>query len=100
MLTDNSGTDSSPPFPGLLSGVSLHHELWLYVKRCGLTPLEALRSATGVTSRRMKMPDRGMIKEGLPADLVLVNGDPTSDIEALDEIVGVWRNGQKLDESS
>lgn len=96
-LTDNtSGTDSSLPFPGLLSGVSLHHELWLYVNRCGLTPLEALRSATGVTSRRMQMPDRGMIKEGMSADIVLVNGDPTRDINALDEIVGVWRNGEKF----
>ena len=42
------------------------------------------------------MPDRGMIKEGMSADIVLVNGDPTRDINALDEIVGVWRNGEKF----
>lgn len=58
--------------------------------------MEALQSATSVASRRLQLPDRGMVREGLLADLVLVRGDPTRDIDALADIVGVWRNGEKL----
>ena len=79
-----------------MAGVSLLHELWLYVNRCNFTPLEALRSATSVTARRLKLPDRGRIQEGLKADLVLVKGDPTTWIDCMMDIVYVWRNGERL----
>lgn len=79
-----------------MSGASLHHELWLYVNRCSMTPLEALQSATSVTARRLQLPDRGRIQEGLKADLVLIKGDPTTSIDCSTEIVDVWRNGEKL----
>lgn len=32
--------------PGTGAGLSVHHEIWLYVNRCHLTPEEALQSAT------------------------------------------------------
>lgn len=79
-----------------MAGASLHHELWMYVNCCGLTPLEALQSATSVTARRLQFPDRGRIRERKNADLVLVTGDPTVSIDCLTDIVGVWRNGDRL----
>ena len=79
-----------------MAGASLHHELWLYVNRCGLTPLEALQSATSVTARRLQLPDRGRIRDGLKADLVLVKGDPTTLIDHTTQIVGIWRSGERL----
>lgn len=79
-----------------MAGASLQHELWLYVNRCGLTPLEALRSATSVTARRLQFSDRGRIQENMNADLVLIRGDPTVSIECLTDIVDVWRNGERL----
>lgn len=91
-----SGTDTSNHLKGVMAGASLLHELWLYVNRCGFTPLEALKSATSVTARRLQLPDRGRIQEGLKADLVLVKGDPTTSIDCVTDIVGVWRNGEKL----
>ena len=42
------------------------------------------------------MSDRGKIETGRLADVVLVKGDPTQDIEALSGIKGVWRNGDSL----
>ena len=82
-----------------MAGASLHHELWLYVNRCGLTPSEALKSATSVTARRLRLPDRGRLCEGLKADLILVKGDPTVSIDCLTEIVDIWRNGDRLKRS-
>ncbi len=85
-----AGTDA--PAPGTAHGLSLHRELELLV-RSGLTPLEALASATFEPARAFGFYDRGRIAEGVRADLVLVNGDPTIDITATRDIVGVWKLG-------
>jgi len=78
---------------GTAYGLSVHHELWLYVNKCGFTPLEALKSATSVTAKRFRFPDRGGIAPGLKADLVLIDGNPTENIEDTLKITAVWRDG-------
>ncbi|QDS77108.1 hypothetical protein FKW77_000857 [Venturia effusa] len=87
------GSDSAEPAVGTAWGLSLHQELYLFVSKCGFTPLEALRSATSVTARRMKFDDRGRIAEGLNADLLLVEGNPMVRIDDTLNIRGVWRSG-------
>jgi imidazolonepropionase-like amidohydrolase len=89
-VTILAGTDA--PAPGTAHGVSIHRELELLV-RSGLTPTDALVSATFAPSRAFGFYDRGRIAEGLRADLLLVNGDPTVDITATRNIVGVWKSG-------
>lgn len=85
-----AGTDA--PAPGHAYGASLHQELQLLV-RSGLTPVEALTAATEAPARAFRLMDRGRIAPGLRADLVLVAGDPTTDITATRHIVGVWKRG-------
>jgi len=63
----------------------------------GLTPIEALRSATATPARIFGLSDRGRIRPGLRADLVLVQGDPTEDIQAAREVLAVWKCGHLLD---
>ncbi|ERK71212.1 amidohydrolase family protein [Leifsonia aquatica] len=92
------GTDVSFPLPalgGMAHGASVHHELQLLV-RAGLTPTEALRAATATPSRRFGLDDRGRIRESLRADLVLVDGDPTTRISDTLGIRQVWRRGSAL----
>jgi len=89
-----AGTDA--PNPGTTFGASLHRELELLVK-AGLAPLEALRSATSIPAQTFKLADRGKIKPGYIADLVLVKGDPTKDIKHSRQISGVWKSGEKID---
>lgn len=91
-----SGTDSSNHLVGTRAGMSVHQELWLYVNRCGLTPLEALASATSKIANRFELLDRGRVKEGLQADLLLVSGNPGQTIDAITDVKAVWRNGEKL----
>jgi imidazolonepropionase-like amidohydrolase len=88
-----AGTDA--PNPGTAHGASMHRELELLVK-AGLTPVEALRSATSVPAHTFSLADRGRIASGLRGDLVLVNGDPTSDILATRDIAGVWKRGVEI----
>ncbi|WP_416655881.1 amidohydrolase family protein [Bacillus amyloliquefaciens] len=92
------GTDVSPvPVPnlgGLAHGASVHHEMQLLVK-AGFTPIEALQSATSKTARCFCLDDRGRIGEGMRADFVLVNGDPTTNITDTLSIRSVWFKGIK-----
>ncbi len=85
-----AGTDA--PNPGTAHGVSIHREMELLVK-AGLSPLEALAAATSVPATIFGLTDRGRIAIGLHADLVLVEGNPTTDITATRAIVGVWKRG-------
>ena len=88
---------SDAPNPGTAQGASLHVELALLVE-AGLTPVEALAAATSVPARRFKMlSDRGRIAPGSRADLLLVRGDPTTDIRATRDIVRLWKNGAAVE---
>jgi imidazolonepropionase-like amidohydrolase len=89
-----AGTDA--PNPGVLHGASLHRELALLVQ-AGLTPEEALAAATSLPATHFGLTDRGRIAVGLRADLLLVRGDPTTDITATREIVSVWKCGVAVD---
>jgi imidazolonepropionase-like amidohydrolase len=93
-----AGCDVSEPIPGLgglAHGASLHHELQLLVA-AGLAPIEALRAATSTPARRFGLTDRGRIIPGARADLLLVDGDPTTNIADTLSIRSVWRRGALL----
>ncbi len=91
-----AGTDVAPlPLPhlgGLAHGASLHHELQLLVM-AGLTPIEALRAATSLPARRFGLTDRGRVAPGARADLLLIDGDPTTNIADTLSTRAVWRGG-------
>ena len=83
---------SDVPNPGTAQGASLHQELELLVE-AGLTPIEALASATSAPARAYHVPDRGRIAPGLRADLLLVAGHPDENILATRNIVAVYKHG-------
>jgi imidazolonepropionase-like amidohydrolase len=87
---NNPAAPHSPPF-----GDSLHEELELLVE-AGLSPVEALQSATSLPAKVFGLTDRGVIEAGRRADLVLVEGDPTVDIKATRAIKGVWIAGTRV----
>jgi imidazolonepropionase-like amidohydrolase len=87
---------SDAPNPGTAHGAALHRELELLVG-AGLTPTQALAAATSTPADAFRLEDRGRIASGLRADLLLVNGDPTTDITATRDIAGVWKGGVAVD---
>jgi imidazolonepropionase-like amidohydrolase len=80
-----AGTDafSGPaPIPNpVVHGPSLHEELALLVE-AGLTEVEALLAATRLPAEHFGLTDRGVVAPGRRADLLVVDGDPTTDIGA------------------
>jgi imidazolonepropionase-like amidohydrolase len=59
----------------------------------GMKPLDVLRSATSVNADVFHLADRGRIKPGLLADLILVDGDPLKAIASLKQIRVVMKGG-------
>lgn len=95
IIAETDANTDPGSFCNVTHGVSLHQELELLVS-AGLTPLEALKSATNIPAKHFGFSDRGVIESGRRADLVLVNGDPTVDIKAIRNVEGVWIQGQKV----
>ena len=61
----------------------------------GMPAVDALKSATAIAARVLHMENRiGRIREGLVADLVAVEGDPTKDISALRHVKLVMKDGR------
>ncbi|MCJ2178458.1 amidohydrolase family protein [Novosphingobium album (ex Hu et al. 2023)] len=83
-----SGTDA----PIDLVGISLHLNLRGMV-RCGLSPLEALYTATRNSGEFLDEPI-GKIAPGMLADLIMVEGDPLADINATASVRTVIANGR------
>lgn len=80
---------------GVIPGTGLQDELILLVRCAGLSPREALASATTLPARQFGRADRrGAITTGQVADLVLLAGDPLADIEAIREVEGVIAAGR------
>ncbi len=60
----------------------------------GMPLIDALRSATSVDARALKLEDKlGRVRPNLFADLIAVEGDPTRDISALRRVRFVMKNG-------
>jgi imidazolonepropionase-like amidohydrolase len=61
----------------------------------GMTPIQAVVSATKTAAEAMGLDDEiGSIEVGKQADVIVVDGDPTADITALNKISLVMRDGK------
>ena len=86
--------------PDLLPGFSLHEELALMVAG-GLTPLQALQTATLNPARFLgREQELGTIENGKLADLVVLTADPLADIHNTTKIDAVFANGTYLQASA
>jgi hypothetical protein len=92
-----AGTDVG--LPHLFPGFSLHDELALLVE-AGLTPLEALQTATRNTAQALGLGDElGTVEVGKLADLVLLEADPLAAITNTTRIAAVVANGRLFEKS-
>lgn len=92
------GTDAGNPtvFPG----PSVHHELQLWVQ-AGIPAGVALTAATANNARLVRDEKNiGAIRQGMHANLLLVDGDPLQDIAATERISMVIYEGERISRGS
>jgi imidazolonepropionase-like amidohydrolase len=87
------GTDSGPNgrFPGYFE----HLEMWMMVD-AGITPEQALLSATSVAAGCLGDDEVGTLEPGRWADFLVLSDDPLADIRATRSLTGVYVAGSQL----
>jgi imidazolonepropionase-like amidohydrolase len=92
------GTDAAVAL--MYPGFSLRDELGYFVDMIGMTPLEALRSATRLAAEFSGVADSlGTVEVGKVADVVLLDADPLVDIRHVGRIRAVIMGGRLFDRS-
>ena len=87
------GTDTGPP--ARFQGYFEHLELQLMVD-AGMTPLDAIRSATGIAADCIGMSDLGTLEPGRWADFSVLSADPTENIANTKTIESVYIAGNRV----
>lgn len=78
-------------------GVFTHGKNWLEMEamqRAGMPASQVLIAATSGNAQIFHLFDRGSIRQGLLADLVAVEGDPTRDVSAVEHVRFVMKGGE------
>ncbi|WP_165820527.1 amidohydrolase family protein [Pontibacter virosus] len=88
-----AGTDA--PNLGINYHDGLLEELRL-LKASGLSDFEVLKTATINPAIAFNFLENQLIKENNKANFLLINGDPTSDIESITKIMGIWKSGTRI----
>ena len=89
-----AGTDEGVP------GYSVYREMELYV-RAGMSPMDALRAATAVSAKAMRLErEIGTIEAGKRADLLVLDANPLDDISNIRRLRSVMIGGVMYDPAS
>jgi imidazolonepropionase-like amidohydrolase len=89
------GTDSGGG-PGRFQGYFEHLELE-YETKAGLTPMQALVSATGGAAKALNISNQvGTLEKGKQADFVVLSANPLDDIKNTRTIEQVWISGVRV----
>jgi imidazolonepropionase-like amidohydrolase len=94
-----AGTDANKHASGVGKipyGDSMWKELELLVE-VGLSPLEAVQSATALPAAFFGLGDRGVIEPGKRADLILLSENPLENISNMSSVQRVWCSGVQIE---
>jgi imidazolonepropionase-like amidohydrolase len=81
----------------VIHGPTVQHELALWVN-AKIPAAVALQAATYNAARALHQENRiGLIREGMDATFILLDGDPVQDISATEHINAVYLRGEHID---
>jgi imidazolonepropionase-like amidohydrolase len=83
---------------GQLNGLGAHWEMWAFAIGKGMTPMEALRTATWSGAEALGFgKDLGTVEAGKLADLVVINGNPLANIRDSAKVAYTMKDGVLFD---
>ena len=88
-----AGTD--PPNANINHGTDLYKEMYL-LKEAGIPVLDVLKSATSLPALHFNLKNKGFIKKGYRADFILINGNPTKNINDIANEKRVFKLGKEV----
>jgi len=88
-----AGTD--PPNANINYGTDLYKEMDL-MSKAGIPNIDVLKGATSYPAKYFRLENTGFIKEGYTADMILLNADPIQDIQNINNIQTIWKNGKTV----
>ncbi len=87
-----AGTDAGVP---MVKFNEMHISIKLLTEWIGLSNLEAITAATADSAKAIGLDDKiGIIEEGKLADIVIIDGNPVDNIETLQKVVMVIKDGE------
>lgn len=89
-----AGTD--PPNLNINYGTDLYEELFLF-KEAGLSNIDILKTATSNVAKAFNLKEMGYLKKNYIADMLLIDGDPTENIEDIATIERIWKAGKLVE---
>lgn len=93
----NAGVNINLGAHGQLQGLGAHWELWM-LEQGGMSNIQALRSATMNGAELLGMEAQlGSLKKGKLADLIIIDGDPLSNIKDTENVIYTMINGRVYD---
>ena len=72
----------------------LHEEIRVIARIMNYTPVQALAHATGISAKIARREDLGLLEEGRRAHIVAFQGDLTQSLDALKNVLFVWKDGK------
>jgi len=86
---------------GTDAGVQPHGTNWkefVYMVKFGMPPMETIQSATINTAKLLKIDSiLGSIEVGKMADIIAIDGNPIEDINTMENVVFVMKEGELID---
>jgi imidazolonepropionase-like amidohydrolase len=67
-----------------------------FMVEAGLDVLKAVRAATAEAADLLGVPDRGVLRQGAAADVLVADGDVTADVQALQRPLAVFQDGHRV----
>ena len=67
-----------------------------FMVEAGLDVLPAVRAATAEAADLLGVDDRGVLRQGTAADVLVADGDVTTDVHALERVVAVFQDGRRV----
>lgn len=88
------GTD--PPNIGINFGSDIFEEM-LLISEAGIPNIDVLKGATSLPADIFNLTQKGYIRKGYKADLLLIDGNPIENISDISNLNRIWKNGIVLE---